>query len=71
MQEETVVEGETCIVECERLALVRGSGENNLSNAHVFMLGTCPRPLCVSLRMTEGGKKQVASHPRPGKKAHL
>jgi hypothetical protein len=43
VQEETVVESETRIVECERLALVWGSGDNNLSDAHIFKVGTYPR----------------------------
>jgi len=43
VQEETVVEGETCIVERERLALMRGSGDDDLSNGHIFIFGTCPR----------------------------
>jgi hypothetical protein len=43
VQEETVVEGETRIGECERLALVWGSGDDDLSDAHIFKVGTCPR----------------------------
>jgi hypothetical protein len=48
VQEETVVESETRIVECERLALVWGSGDNNLSDAHIFKVGTYPRPPTLS-----------------------
>jgi hypothetical protein len=36
VQEEAVVERETRIVECERLALMRGSGNDDLSDAHIF-----------------------------------
>ena len=40
VQEEAVVERETRIVKCERLALMRGSGNDDLSDAHIFKLGT-------------------------------
>jgi hypothetical protein len=39
VQEEAVVERETGIVECERLALMRGSGNDDLSDTHIFKLG--------------------------------
>ena len=40
VQEEAVVERETRIVKCERLALMRrGSGNDDLSDAHIFILG--------------------------------
>jgi hypothetical protein len=44
VQEETVVESETRIVECERLTLVWGGGNDNLSDTHILQVGTCPRP---------------------------
>lgn len=44
VQEETVVESKTCIVKCERLALVWGSGDNNLSDAPIFKVGAYIRP---------------------------
>jgi hypothetical protein len=40
VQEETVVESETRIAKCERLALVWGSGNDDLSDAHIFKVGT-------------------------------
>ena len=49
MEEETVVERETRIVKCERLALVWGSGDDNLSDAHIFIVGACPRPPAPSV----------------------
>jgi hypothetical protein len=41
VQDEAVVEHETRIVKCERLALMRGSGIDDLSDTHIFKLGTC------------------------------
>ena len=43
VQEETVVESETRISVCERLALVWGGGDDDLSDAHIFKVGTWPR----------------------------
>ena len=43
VQEETVVESETRISVCKRLALVWGGGDDDLSDAHIFKVGTCPR----------------------------
>jgi hypothetical protein len=40
VQEETVVERETGVIKCERLALVCGSRDDDLSDAQVFKLGT-------------------------------
>ena len=40
VQEEAVVERKTRIVKCERLALMQGSGNDDLSDAHIFKLGT-------------------------------
>ena len=57
MEEETVVERETRIVECERLPLVRGSGDDDLSDAEIFELGTCPSPTCEFVRKREGERK--------------
>jgi hypothetical protein len=48
VEEETVVESKTRIVKCERFALLWGSGDNNLNDAHIFILGTCPRPTTPS-----------------------
>jgi hypothetical protein len=47
VQEETVVESETRIVKCERLGLEWGSGDHNLTDAHIFKVGTyqCPPTL--------------------------
>jgi hypothetical protein len=39
VQEEAVVERETRVVKGERLALMRGSGNDDLSDAHIFILG--------------------------------
>jgi hypothetical protein len=43
VQEETVIEGKTRISVCERLALVWGSGDDDLSDAHIFKVGACSR----------------------------
>ena len=40
VKEEAIVEREAGIVKCKRLALVRGSGDDYLSDAHIFNLGT-------------------------------
>ena len=40
VEEETVVDRETRIVECERLALVWGGRDDDLSDAHIFEVGT-------------------------------
>jgi len=40
VEEEAAVEHETGIVECERLALVRSSGDDYLSDARIFKVGT-------------------------------
>jgi hypothetical protein len=39
VQEEAVVERETRIIKRERLALMRDSGNDDLSDAHIFKLG--------------------------------
>ena len=49
VEKETVVEGKTCIVKCERLALMWSSGDDNLSDAHIFKVGTYPRPPAPSI----------------------
>ena len=41
VQDEAIAEHETRIVKCERLALMRGNGIDDLSDAHIFKLGTC------------------------------
>ena len=52
VEEETVVERETRIIECERLALVRSSGDDDLSDAHIFEVGTYPtRHSSISIYM--------------------
>ena len=39
VEEETVVERETCVVECERLARVRRGRDDNLCDALIFEPG--------------------------------
>ena len=62
VQEETVVEGKACIVICERLALVWGSRDDNLSDAHIFTVGTYPRPPAPSMLCSCEKKKTRRHH---------
>jgi hypothetical protein len=62
VQEETVVESETRIVECKRLALVWGSGDHNLSDAHVFKVGTYTRPRTPSKYIMGSCKSKTRRH---------
>jgi hypothetical protein len=71
VEEETVVERETRIVECERLALVRGGGDDDLSDAHIFKLGTCPSPTCEFLRKRKGERKAARQASILAQQAHL
>jgi hypothetical protein len=57
VQEETVVERETRVIESERLALVWGGRDDDLSDAQVFEVGACTR-----IREVGFVKKHLQAH---------
>jgi hypothetical protein len=57
VQEEDIVERETRIVKCERLALaliMRVSGNEDLSDARIFKLGTCFTCKVIKNKLEQG-----------------
>jgi hypothetical protein len=48
VEEETIVEHEACVVERDRLALVRGR-DDDLGDALIFKIGVCPPQYKVSI----------------------